>query len=168
MYELANLGDEGDPLIWWPGAIEDLVRQVYTQIENLKAAVEKKRSLIDDDTYNSFASFYNEWRAYYDDMGWFAKYTGSTVDRVKLYKHRAEDWYNNLQQFGAVPAGPRPPITDPEGFPWVKILTIAAVVGVGAYALSKVTPVAKLLGSATGVKKNPRRYRRRRRRHARR
>lgn len=164
MTMLEALREEGDPLIWWPGAIEDLVRQVDGEIEQLARSVSNEvrqsgSSVISGALLDEFKAFYNEWKTYKKEVGWTGLLTGSTVDRVRLYRARAADWRAKLIAEGAsTVVAPAPPASK-TGFPWMKSLFVLASVGVGAYAVSKLTDLGKLVPM---TRRNPRRRRRRR------
>lgn len=148
-------GLAGDPLIWWPGAIEDLARQVDAQVESLARSVSDERKktgqlVIQDGSLAEFKAFYNEWKAHLASL-WFGSYlTGATADRLKVYEQRALDWREFLLNKGSttVAASPAPPNPN-AGFPWMKTLFVLGGVAVGAYALSKVVDLGKLIPKST-------------------
>jgi hypothetical protein len=158
-----GLGEAGDPLIWWPGAIEDLVRQVDGEVDQLARAVSNERhrtgaAIIGNLTLDEFKAFYNEWKRYKDGLGWWGKMTGATVDRTRNYRKRAMDWRDKFVGLGvSTLVAPAPPAPK-SGFPWVKTAFVLGGIAVGAYAVSKLTDLGKLLPA----RRNPRRRRRRR------
>lgn len=160
-----SLGDAGDPLVWWPGAIEDLLRQVDGEVEELARAVSNERhrsgaAVIDGLLLDEFKAFYNEWKGFTRGLGWFGRMSGSTVARAKVYRSRASDWRRKLLSLGTTTiVAPAPPAPK-TGFPWVKGTFILAAVAVGAYAVSKVTDLGKLVPTK---RRNPRQRRRQRR-----
>lgn len=153
-------GEEGDPLIWWPGAIEDLVRQTDGEIESLARAVDAERqksgrAVISDALYAEWRAFYNEWKAYREDLGFGSYLTGATVTRTRVYRDRSHDWRNTLLNQGTTTVvGPAPP-TPKSGYPWVKVVVILASIAVGAYAVSKVSDFGKLLKAKNPRRRNP-------------
>lgn len=111
------LGDLGDPLVWSPGSIESLKNQVMAEIQGNAVYVSALRSegvlVVTDSLLASFKTFYNEAQAYFDGIGFFAKLTGSTVDRLKDLQGRNLTWRTLLESrarqydSGVVP-GPAP------------------------------------------------------------
>lgn len=145
---VAQLGELGDPLIWTPGAITDLVNQVNQEITTLagdfRAALDDGR--VSELQAKSFRGFLADWVQYRDNVGFLGTLTGATVERARVYQTTALQWRKLLEGAGATVTGPAPG-APPEGVPgWLKWAGGAAIAIAGAYAVGKVAMVAGLFG----------------------
>jgi hypothetical protein len=167
--QLAGLGEGAtdSKLFYFPSDIAAAVEQTEGELRTLSGDVDRALAdgRIDYDTLAAFNEFYNEWRAFADDLSWWAKMAGSTVSQCQVFRQRAAKWQQVLSAAGAQMAGQ--PITNlpsDKPSPWASSLrwvAIAAVVAAGAYGVSHVVGMVKPLIPARA---NPRRKRRRHRR----
>ncbi len=105
-----QLGDVTDPLIWTPGAIDDLKGEVDTQINNLRNDAEDAFLVgtIPQAVYDGVYNFYQQWVAYRNSIGFFAELTGATASRLKNYRETAASWRSQLVSSGAQVSNPAP------------------------------------------------------------
>lgn len=134
-------GLEGDPLIWTPGAISDLVSEIDAQIKTLATDF---RGALDDGrvttrTADAFRRFLADWVQFREGVGFTGLFTGATVARAREYQDQAVAWRGQLQQAGAQVTGPPPKKSDDGSAPaWLK-WAVVGVVGLGTtYAIAKV------------------------------
>jgi hypothetical protein len=122
-----GLGDLGDPLIWWPGAVRQLLDEVNGQI----AAIDRDvlASKIGPQTVTSWRAFAAEWAKYY---GSASVWTGATVERAREFQARAADWRKRLEGGGLESSTPPIRVGAAPGFPWKWVIGGAVAIG-GVY-----------------------------------
>lgn len=151
----------GDPLIWWPGDIEQLINQADAEIKGLARDVARERSasgtaVISDASLAGFKAFYNEWEGYRVGLSWFGRISGGTVDRVQEFRRRAADWRTRLEESGARFSAPKPTNLVPKGpfgdlFADVAVPLKWAAIGAAvfvAYKVAKETGILKTGGDS--------------------
>lgn len=104
--QLGDWGDEGDPWIWWPGAIEQLRKQVEGETQAIAVFVSNLRKesgtlVVSDAKLTEWKNFYNEVFDYGASIGVLGLLTGATADRLKDLQRRAKTWHTYFSERAA-------------------------------------------------------------------
>ncbi len=125
-----------------PSAIKQEIDSIDHYVRRIDADVQSHKTKLPD-LLNDWHRFVEEWIAFRDGAGWFARTTGATYDKALDYRKRADAWDELLRRRGAstAPAGTTPaPAASGDalnGFLKLAGLGIAAYVGVSLVRIFK-------------------------------
>ena len=137
-----------------PGTIKDEMDKVLREGNTLDRDIMSfsSKNPVLPSFKTAWSSFWDGYKAFYNDSGWFSRLSGGKGDQVVAYGNQLNDWRARFQKFdGAVTT--EPSLTaierraDPTKFNYMPLVYGAvAVVGLigGGYALSKVAAVGSL------------------------
>jgi len=169
MRGLAGLGDGASTskLFYFPSDIAAAVAQTNGEMNSLSADFDAAFAGADSDSpesaaHNAFNSFYNEWREFADNLGWWAKMSGSTVSQCQSFRLRAADWRKKLVALGGSPSTPElQDLPTDQPSPWASTLKWVAGAAVAIAAIYGVSQVVGVTRAIVPLRSNPRRRRRR-------
>lgn len=81
----------------------------------------------------AWTSFWDTYKKFYDETGWFSRLSGSSYDKTVDYGRSLNDWRARFAELGGKPTQPkpRPPEERPEGeggIPWKPMVISGSVV----------------------------------------
>lgn len=115
-----------------PSAIKQEIDSVDHYVRRIDADIQAHKSKVAD-LSSDWHRFVEEWIAFRDGAGWFARTTGATYDKALDYRKRADAWDELVRRRGAstAPVGTTPaPV--PKGDPVSAFLKVAGL-GIAAY-----------------------------------
>ena len=115
-----------------PSAIKQEIDSVDHYVRRIDADIQSHRSKVAD-LLNDWHLFVEEWTAFRDGAGWFARTTGATYDKALDYRKRADAWSELVRRRGAsvAPVGTTP-APAPKGDAMSTFLKLAGI-GIAAY-----------------------------------
>jgi hypothetical protein len=136
-----DLGAEGDPLVWFPGAVReelDRTRRVLDQV-NSDASRASKAGKISGDEWRQWRDFYVTSHRYTQSA---STLTGASVARARTISAEAQRWRDLIAARGVRPSGPAPEKPEDRKLPtWAKWTIGVGVAVSGAWALSTIAGV---------------------------
>jgi hypothetical protein len=125
-----------------PSAIKQEIDSVDHYIRRIDKDVQAHKAKLAD-LLQDWHLFVEEWTAFRDGAGWFARTTGATYDKALDYRKRADAWDELLRRRGAAtaPVGTTP-APAPKGDAVSAFLKLAGL-GVAAYVAINVVRIFK-------------------------
>ena len=115
-----------------PSAIKQEIDSVDAYVRRIDGDVQAHKAKVAD-LLNDWHLFVEEWIAFRDGAGWFARTTGATYDKALDYRKRADAWDELVHRRGAssAPVGTTP-APAPKGEAMNVFLKLAGI-GIAAY-----------------------------------
>ena len=115
-----------------PSAIKQEIDSVDHYVRRIDADIQSHKSKVAD-LLSDWHLFVEEWTAFRDGAGWFARTTGATYDKALDYRKRADAWSELVRRRGAsaAPIGTTP-APAPKGDAMNTFLKLAGI-GIAAY-----------------------------------
>jgi hypothetical protein len=115
-----------------PSAIKQEIDSIDRYIQRIDRDVQSHKTRLPD-LLQDWHLFVEDWTAFRDGAGWFARTTGATYDKALDYRKRADAWEELIRRRGAstAPAGTTP-APAPNGSAMNAFLKLAGI-GIAAY-----------------------------------
>ena len=116
-----------------PSAIKQEIDSVDHYVRRINDDIQAHKGKLAD-LLRDWNLFVQEWVAFRDGAGWFARTTGATYDKALDYRKRADAWDELLRRRGAstAPVGTTPAPAPPPGDLIGSVVKLAGL-GVAAY-----------------------------------